>query len=197
LVAAEVLDLETQHALASDPDMGARFHLAGNEELALEVQVRLASDAHFAVKGCLAENPVAAPHVQALLARDPSESVRSHLVRRSDVLASEAQVLLAEDEVDDIRWRLACRGDLTRDALAVLAGDPVMRVRRALAANEELTLTEEFPMQVLELSRRGQELVARGFAEAGLGTDVLEALRVTWTGTLEELLKTAEEFASA
>jgi hypothetical protein len=78
-----------------------------------------------------------------------------------------------------------------------LVRDESDAVRRGLVDNENVTLTEAFPMVCLESSLRGRAFVTSVLEASGADTYDFEILRRNWTGTLGEILETAQELGAA
>jgi hypothetical protein len=170
LALEEDLDPEIQLALAKDGDAYVRSFLALNSGTTPAVQLVLACDSADGIRADLAENPALAPEVQRLLALDPNEEVR-HSLAESRVLVPEVHRALADDSSS--------------------------YVLKSLAANWSVIPTTDYPMSYFELSAWGPSFLAARFKESGLDLEDLERLRSGWTGTLSELLETAEELSAA
>jgi hypothetical protein len=160
---------EVQRLLATDEDEFVRSKLTYREDLLPELQLFLAADLSHEVRECLALRETTASQAQFLLARDRSVTVREYLAANAS-LTPEAQHLLMVDE----------------DSL----------VRCALVRNKTVRLTEDFTLSVLESCSRGREFVAAVLARRVVSEEDLSVLLNNWSGTLKELLETAEELAT-
>lgn len=180
-----------QRVLAYDEVLRVRDELANNHRVNAQVQLVLVRD-RAPVRATLAENPSATAVIQQLLVLDPDQVVRACLATNEGLL-EKLQHVLVGDKACLVRSALAANPTVLPRVARQLADDFDFTTREAVAENDAITLDSTFPLACLEGSARGREMVRA--AMEGDRTDTLAVLRSGWTGTLEEMLETAGEFA--
>lgn len=116
------MDYEKSKQLAKDADPSVRAKLASNKNLPPEVLYFLAEDEDVNVRLQVANNDSAPEMTHTILAGDKAENVRSHLA---------AKIARSLDAPENYVHEKAHQ--MSRDALARLAEDQIVAVRRALA----------------------------------------------------------------
>jgi hypothetical protein len=188
------LDASVQGVLAREGSPESKEALVRNESLTAEAQAHLALHAGTNARVMLSMRPDLTPEVQHSLARDAEWMVRCGLAA-SEGLTAEVIELLQGDRVVRVRHALAQRRDLAPGTAKALGADEDRGVRNRVATNYAVELDASFALACLELSERGRVLVEAALAEEGLDTEALSVLRSGWSGTLEELLITVQDFA--
>lgn len=143
------LDYETSKALARDADPAVRAKLASNKNLPPEILYYLAEDESAEVRRQVANNEAAPDLTHALLVNDEAEDVRSGLA-----------VKIAKSLEDSDKSRHEKSREMSRDALAKLAGDQIIAVRKALA--EAIKDVPGAPSDVILKMAGDQELQVAG-----------------------------------
>ncbi len=118
----ERLDYEKSKKLARSDDPSVRARLASRKDLPPEILYFLAEDSDPNVRQQVANNDAAPELTHSLLAKDEAEGVRAGLA--SKIARS------YDSQIDDVNPKSQ---QMSHDALARLAGDQIMTVRRALA----------------------------------------------------------------
>lgn len=188
------LPVAGQYLVAKDPDSSVRTFLAANKNLDLTVQRLLIRDESVDVRRLLAQNAALVPELQAILARDAEPRVQHYLAANA-ALDPRLQLVLVMSQAS-VRRRLAKRPDLVHEVQLILMRDTEVSVRWLLGQNTNTVLTSALPLEFLENNLRGQQFVADFLTSSNLDHGDLDALRVGWTGTLDELVKTAQELAA-
>jgi hypothetical protein len=134
------------------------------------------------------------PELQAELLHSGREILRLALALNA-WLAPELQleVALSPDSME--RQWLASNIKVTPEAQHLLTRSTDISVLSALMANKNVALSQDHPVAFLELGRRGRSFIEESLARASLESQEQASLRTGWTGTLGELVETAEEFA--
>lgn len=116
------LDYEKSKQLAKDADPSVRAKLASNKNLPPELLYFLAEDENADVRLQVANNDAAPDLTHAILANDEAEGVRSHLAVKIARSLERPQTSAHQKT-----------HQMSQDALARLAEDQIIAVRRALA----------------------------------------------------------------
>lgn len=108
-------------------------------------------------------------------------------------VSEETQLALTRSDEFQVRTFLAMNPSVSRAAQRVLARDPEPRVQRNLARNPAFKPALNFPLPFLR--QHYADFVSEALRTASLDGDTVAALLDTWTGTLTELISTAQELA--
>lgn len=188
------LNAATQLVLVGHGDAGVRKALARSSVLVESVQEALVRDPEWSVRWSLAWNTSVARGIQHSLAHDLDPEVRVALAGNGWTPEDVLEVLAGDPEPKVRRWT-ARNARLSAPLALALAQDDDVVVRDALMGNDSVSLTDEFPVATLELSDRGREWVSAARRAARVDAEAFAALRSSWSGTLDELVRTVAELA--
>lgn len=143
------ISYDDQKRMARDGSHEERCDLAGREDVRPEILYYLAGDPDPGVRRQIARNDLTPRHADLMLARDDDDRVRS------DVAGKIATGPLDEEEGDQSNvYRI------TMQALEILAGDQLVRVRQILA--ESLKDSAGAPQHIIEKLAQDAELTVSG-----------------------------------
>lgn len=128
---------EDQKRMASDGDHGERCDLAGRGDVRPEILYYLAGDPDPGVRRYIARNEATPRHADLMLAQDDDDRVRSDVAGK---IATSAVDATEADEGNVYR--------VTMQALEILAGDQLVRVRQILS--ETLKDSAGAPRHIVE-----------------------------------------------
>ncbi|MDE1169344.1 MAG: AAA family ATPase [Pseudomonas sp.] len=185
LAVNRALSDETQRLLAKDTVVAVRVALADMSGLSVDVQAILARDQSFQVREVIAGLDDVDEGVQLSLSRDEDLDVRERLAGRKGGahLPDTVQLQLVKD-CQEIRHALAQNPSLGAPAQLLLAQDPQVKVREALAGHPSLaTATVQYLLkdtETVQAALAGNRHLSSALLQASLSqsdsNDVRKAL---------------------
>lgn len=144
-----MIPYDDQKRMARDGSHDERRNLAGREDVRPEILYYLSGDPDPGVRRQIARNELTPRHADLLLAQDDDDRVRS------DVAGKIATTSLTMDESEQTNVY-----KVTMQALEILAGDQLVRVRQILA--ETLKDSPGAPVHIVEMLALDRELTVSG-----------------------------------
>ncbi|MBT4907608.1 MAG: DUF2336 domain-containing protein [Rhodospirillaceae bacterium] len=140
---------DDQKRMARDGSHDKRRGLAGREDVRPEILYYLAGDPDPGVRRQIAQNELTPRHADLMLAQDDDDRVRSDVAGK----IATSSLTMSESEQTNVY-------KVTMQALEILAGDQLVRVRQILA--ETLKDSAGAPVHIVEMLALDRELTVSG-----------------------------------